>query len=152
MAPALALYEPDMPGNLGAAMRLGACLDVDLHVIEPCGFPLDDRRLRRAAMDYAGKARMLRHASFAAFEEERKGRLVLLTTRASEPYHLFRFRPGDVLLLGRESSGVPEAIHAAADSRLRIPMAQNIRSINMVNAASMVLGEALRQLDAFPPA
>lgn len=146
----LALYEPDIPQNLGAFIRLSACLAVPLHVIEPCGFPVDDRRIRRAAMDYFDLARPVRHASWAAFRRDRPaGRLVLLTTRGAETFPGVAFRPDDILLLGRESAGVPEEVHAAADVRLRIPLQKGARSLNVALAAAMVLSEALRQTAGF---
>ena len=145
----LAMYEPDMPGNLGAAMRLCACLDLPLHVIEPAGFPLRDERLRRAAMDYAGRARLARHADFPSFRAACPGRLVVLTTRGQFTHVGFRFGEGDILLLGRESSGLPDHIRQCADATVRIPMKAGERSLNVVNAASMVVGEALRQLGRF---
>ncbi|HEX7968409.1 MAG TPA: tRNA (cytidine(34)-2'-O)-methyltransferase [Stellaceae bacterium] len=146
----LALYEPDIPQNAGALLRLGACLGVPVDIIEPCGFVLSDRRLRRAGMDYLGTADLTRHESWASFLAQRRGRLVLLTTRASLPYHRFAFGADDTLLLGRETEGVPDAVHQAADARLRIPMRQGLRSLNVALAAAMVLGEALRQTEAFP--
>ena len=146
----LALYEPDIPQNAGALLRLGAGLGVPVDIIEPCGFVLSDRRLKRAGMDYLGAADLTRHESWASFLAQRRGRLVLLTTRASLPYHRFAFGAGDTLLLGRETAGVPDAVHRAADARLRIPMRQGLRSLNVALAAAMVLGEALRQTDAFP--
>jgi tRNA (cytidine/uridine-2'-O-)-methyltransferase len=131
---------------------LAACLGVGLDVIEPCGFPLSDRALKRAAMDYAGQADIARHDSWAAFRAARAGeRLVLFTTRAAEPLHGFAFRPGDVLLFGRESAGVPDEVHAAADARLLIPIRPQTRSLNVVTAAAVALGEALRQTGGFPP-
>ena len=144
----LALFQPDIPQNLGATLRLGACLGVPVDVIEPCGFPLSDRAARRAAMDYAEMAEIVRHASWARFREapERsQGRLLLFTTQGAEPFHKFRYQPGDVLLFGRESAGVPPEVHAAADARLFIPLVAGARSLNVVNAAAMALGEALRQ-------
>lgn len=146
----LALYEPDIPQNAGALLRLGACLGVAVDIIEPAGFLLSDRRLKRAGMDYVGAAELVRHASWASFRAGCRGRLVLLTTRATLAYHHFAFRADDVLLLGRESAGVPEAVHQAADARLRIPLRPGLRSINVSLAAAMVLGEALRQTDQFP--
>lgn len=149
----LALFQPDIPQNLGAALRLGACLGVPLDVIEPCGFPLSDRAVRRAAMDYAETAEIVRHASWARFLEapaRRQGRLLLFTTRGAEPFHRFEYRPGDVLLFGRESAGVPAEVHEAADARLYIPLVPGARSLNVVNAAAMALAEALRQTDGFP--
>lgn len=152
----LALFQPDIPQNLGAALRLGACLGVPVDVIEPCGFPLSDRAVRRAAMDYAEKAEVVRHASWVRFLESgvrTAGRLVLFTTRGAEPFHSFVFRPDDILLFGRESAGVPSEVHDAADARLYIPLVPGARSLNVVNAAAMALGEALRQTGGFaaPP-
>jgi tRNA (cytidine/uridine-2'-O-)-methyltransferase len=147
----LALFEPDIPQNAGALLRLGACWGVAVDIIEPCGFLLDDRRLRRAGMDYREAASLHRHASWAAFLAGRAaGRLLLLTTKASLPYHRFAFRPDDTLLLGRESAGVPEHVHRTADARLRIPLRPGMRSLNVALAAAIVLGEALRQTEGFP--
>lgn len=146
----LALFEPDIPQNTGAILRLAACFGVPVDIIEPCGFLMDDRRLRRAGMDYLAGVDLERHRSWEAFHAARRDdRLVLLTTRAPLVYTEFRFRPGDVLLLGRESAGVPEPVHAAADSRLRIPLVPGRRSLNVALAAAMVLGEALRQTAGF---
>jgi tRNA (cytidine/uridine-2'-O-)-methyltransferase len=148
----LALFQPDIPQNLGAALRLGACLDVAIDVIEPCGFPLSDRAVARAALDYAARAEVKRHPGWARFLEDRAGagRLVLFTTRGAAPYQSFAFAPDDVLLFGRESAGVPPEVHEAADARLFIPLASSARSLNVVVAAAMALGEALRQTNAFP--
>lgn len=149
----LALFEPDIPQNAGALLRLGACLGVAVDIIEPCGFVLDDRRLRRAGMDYLDRVEMVRHRSWPAFAQARAGRpgrLVLLSTAGSVAYHAFAFAPDDILLVGRESAGVPDAVHAAADARIRVPMARGLRSINVAQAAAMVLGEALRQTRQFP--
>jgi tRNA (cytidine/uridine-2'-O-)-methyltransferase len=155
----LALFEPDIPQNAGSLLRLGACLGIGVDIIEPCGFLLTDRAFRRAGMDYLDLAQMRRHASWARFLAERepparesgpKGRLVLLTTRAAEPYTGFTFRPDDILLLGRESAGVPDEVHAAADARLVVPMQRQARALNVTQAAAMVLGEALRQTGQFP--
>ncbi len=147
----IALFEPDIPPNLGTILRLGACLDVPVHVIEPCGFPFSVQAVRRSAMDYLEHAAIHRHESWASFTAERPaGRLVLLTTKAAIPYTAFRFAPDDILLLGRESRGAPDHVHAAADARLVIPIRASLRSINVATAAAMVLGEALRQLDGFP--
>jgi tRNA (cytidine/uridine-2'-O-)-methyltransferase len=151
MSLGLALYQPDIPQNAGAILRLSACFGVDLHIVEPCGFVLDDRRMRRAGMDYAELARMRRHASWERFCEDRPGgRLVLLTTRGDRLLPDMRFEADDILLFGRESAGVPDEVHDAADVRLCIPMLEGRRSINVANAAAMVLGEALRQTDGFP--
>lgn len=147
----LALFEPDIPQNTGAILRLAACMGVTLHVIEPCGFVLDDRRMRRAGMDYLELAALVRHDSWQAFLAARPfGRLVLLTTAAENTYAGHAYRHGDCLLFGRESAGVPQDVHDVADIRLRIPMLAGLRSINVANAAAMVLGEALRQTDGFP--
>jgi tRNA (cytidine/uridine-2'-O-)-methyltransferase len=151
----LALFQPDIPQNLGGAMRLCACMAATLEIIEPCGFPLSDRLVRRAALDYAGLASIIRHDSwdrFLAADARREGRLVLFTTRAARRFTDFAFAAGDTLLFGRESAGAPEAVHAAADARLVIPLAAGARSLNVVAAAAMALGEALRQTSSFPAA
>jgi tRNA (cytidine/uridine-2'-O-)-methyltransferase len=146
----LALFEPDIPQNCGAILRLAACLGVPADIIEPCGFLWDDRRLRRAGVDYLARAEVTRHESWAAFERARRGRLLLLTTGARQGYLDMRFEAGDTLLFGRESAGVPDDVHRAADRRLRIPLRPGERSLNVALAAAMVLGEALRQTDGFP--
>jgi len=146
----LVLYEPDIPQNTGALLRLAACLDLPVDIIEPCGFFLDDKRLRRAGMDYLEHVAVTRHNSWPAYRGAAAGRLVLLTTAADDRYVDFRFRPEDNLMVGRESAGVPDAVHAAADVRLRLPMRPGLRSINVALAAAMVLGEALRQTNLFP--
>lgn len=144
----LALFEPERPHNFGSMMRLAACFGVTLDLVEPAGFPLDDRRIRQSALDYGGVARWVRHVDFAAFDRlllaERR-RLVLLSTRASALYHRVEFKPDDVLMLGRESSGVPPEVHARADLRVRVPLGPGRRSLNVVTAAAIVLAEALRQ-------
>ena len=146
----LALYQPDIPQNTGSLMRLCACLGVAMEIIEPCGFLFSDRNFRRAGMDYRAGVQLTRHESWATFEAGRQGRLVLLTTKASQPYADFAFTPDDTILMGRESEGVPETVHKAADARLLIPMRPGMRSLNMAQAAAMVLGEALRQTGSFP--
>lgn len=147
----LALFEPDIPQNTGALLRLGACLGVAIDIIEPCGFLWSDAKLRRAGMDYLDQATIVRHQSWAAFEAARAGgRLVLLTTKAATPYLDFAFAGTDVLLLGRESAGVPSEVHAAADARLFIPMQAGRRSLNVAMAGAIVLSEALRQTGTFP--
>ena len=147
----LVLFEPDIPQNTGTMMRLAACFGVGLDLIEPCGFVLDDRRLRRAAMDYTESLDFVRHSSWRAFQESAApGRLVLLTTRASVPYSRFAFRPYDRLMLGRESAGVPEPVFEAADARIVIPLRPPARSLNVALAAAMALGEALRQTGGLP--
>jgi tRNA (cytidine/uridine-2'-O-)-methyltransferase len=148
----LVLFQPDIPQNAGTLFRLAACLGVPLDVIEPCGFVLGDRQLRRAGMDYLDRLDMRRHASWEAYQEGRvgrPGRLVLLTTKAETSYTAFRFTPDDALMLGRESAGVPDAVHAAADARIKVPMVEGLRSLNVAVAGAMVLGEALRQTGAF---
>ena len=147
----LALYQPDIPQNAGAMLRLGACLGVAIDIIEPCGFVLDDRRLKRVAMDYQALAEIARHASWEAYLANRdSGRLVLLSTKAVLPYHRFAFAASDTLLLGRESAGVPPEVAARADASLRIPLAPSARSLNVALAAALVLGEALRQTGLLP--
>lgn len=147
----LVLFQPDIPQNVGACMRLAACLGVPLDIIEPCGFLLDDRRLRRAVMDYAALLDWRRHTSWQAYREaEQTGRLVLLTTRATVSHVGFAFAPDDRLLVGRESGGVPEDVHDAAAARLRVPMRAGARSLNMAMTAALVLGEALRQTGGYP--
>jgi tRNA (cytidine/uridine-2'-O-)-methyltransferase len=149
----LALFQPDIPQNLGAALRLGACLTTPVEVIEPCGFPLSDAGVRRAAMDYGALADLTRHAGWTDFldaPQRREGRLILFTTRGAAPLHGFAFRPGDTLLFGRESSGAPEEVHAAADERLFIPLAPGARSLNLTVSAAIALSEALRQTNGFP--
>jgi len=146
----IALYEPDIPQNLGAFIRLSAGLAVPLDIIEPCGFPLDDKRIRRAAMDYYDLAALVRYASWAAFCRDRTpGRLVLLTTKGARTFPDVVFEPTDTLLLGRESAGVPDEVHAAAALGLRVPLQKGARSLNVALAASMVLSEALRQTSGF---
>ncbi|MCA8929380.1 MAG: tRNA (cytidine(34)-2'-O)-methyltransferase [Alphaproteobacteria bacterium] len=148
----LALYQPDIPQNTGAILRLAACLDVGVDVIEPCGFVWDDRRLRRAGMDYLAGVDLVRHASWPRFLEARPpGRLVLLSTSATLRHTDAAFRPDDTLLLGRESAGVPPDVHHRADLAIRIPLRATARSLNVALAAALVLGEALRQTDGFPP-
>ena len=146
----LALFEPDSPQNLGAFIRLSACLKVPLDVIEPCGFPLDDKRIRRAAMDYYRLASIARHASWAAFKRDRPvGRLVLLTTKGATRLSAVAFRSDDILLFGRESAGVPDEVHRTADLRLRVPLQSGARSLNVALTAAMVVSEALRQTSGF---
>ncbi len=145
----LVLYQPDIPQNTGTMLRTCACLGVDAAIIEPAGFPVTDRHFRRSGMDYLDQVTIERHASWDHFEEWRRaqgGRLVILSTKASEIYTDFVFQPGDILLMGRESAGVPDAVHEAADARIIIPMAAGLRSLNVAVAAAMVLGEALRQI------
>ena len=146
----LALFEPDIPQNAAALSRLAACLDLPIDVIEPCGFLFSDAGFRRAGLDYVERAEIKRHSSWASFRAALPGRLVLLTTRAPVTYIEFAFAPADTLLLGRESAGVPEYVHEAVDARVRIPLKPGLRSLNVAQAGAMAVGEALRQLKAFP--
>jgi tRNA (cytidine/uridine-2'-O-)-methyltransferase len=144
----LALYQPDIAANTGAMLRTCACFGADAAIIEPAGFVFSDRKFRRAGMDYLDALRLDRHISMAAFEAWRAGekrRLALLTTRGDVDLWEFRFAPGDVLMVGRESAGVPEAVHAAADARVRIPIRAALRSLNVGVAAGIALAEATRQ-------
>jgi tRNA (cytidine/uridine-2'-O-)-methyltransferase len=145
----IALFEPDIPQNAGTILRLAACLGVEAHIIEPAGFPTSDRAFRRAGMDYLDHVSITRHTSFPAFEAWRASvgaRLILFTTRAGTSYLDHAFRRGDVLLFGRESAGVPDKVHSAADARLVIPIRDGLRSLNVAMAAAMAVGEALRQI------
>ncbi len=149
MALRLALYEPDIPQNTGTLLRLGACLNLPVDIIEPCGFPVSEPALKRAAMDYAELVDLRRHDSWAhfwQFQTENLRRTVLLTTKAEKPYTSFEFGADDTLLLGRESAGVPEVVHAQVDARVKIVMAAQARSLNVALAGAMVAGEAVRQL------
>lgn len=152
----LALFQPDIPQNTGTLLRLGACLDLALDIIEPCGFIFNEKAMRRAGMDYLEQVSYRRHTSwqeFLAFRQmhpDEYGRIVLMTTHASYPYTDFHFEKNDIILMGRESAGVPEEVHHTADARLLIPMNPNARSINMAVSAAMVIGEALRQTNLFP--
>ena len=152
----LALFQPDIPQNTGTLLRLGACLDVELDIIEPCGFIFSEQTLKRAGMDYLHLVKYRRHHSWEHFLQyraehpEEYGRIVLLTTHATEPYYHFEFQPNDIILMGRESAGVPEEVHQTVDARLLIPMNANARSINVAVSAVMVVGECLRQTKMFP--
>jgi tRNA (cytidine/uridine-2'-O-)-methyltransferase len=145
----IALYQPDIPQNTGTILRLAACLGVEAHLIEPAGFPTSDRAFRRAGMDYLDRVSLVRHASWEAFESRRRAqglRLVLFTTRAAVSYLDHAYEPRDILLFGRESSGVPDEVHAAAEVRLKVPMRPDMRSLNVAMTCAMAVGEALRQL------
>lgn len=149
----LALYQPDIPQNTGTLLRLAACMDIGVDIIEPCGFVLDDKRMRRAGMDYLHRVDLVRHNSWDAFaqaKQEKGGRLILLSTKAAHVYTDFTYQPDDTLLVGRESEGVPENVHNHADERLIIPMQEGMRSLNVAISAAMVLGEGLRQTGGFP--
>ncbi len=150
----IALYQPDIAQNLGAAMRLSACFGVSLEIIEPCGFPLTSKALRRTAMDYGQPKSLIRHTSWEAFiqsEQTAQNRLVLLTTKAAQPITDFVFAKNDTLLFGRESAGVPEHVHGQASARVYIPLSGNARSFNLVSSASIALFEALRQTGGLCP-
>jgi tRNA (cytidine/uridine-2'-O-)-methyltransferase len=149
----IALFQPDIAGNVGTTLRTAACFGVPAHIIEPCGFPFSDGALKRAGMDYATRANVRRHADWSGFQQwssEVGARLVLLTTAGATPLPAFGFEPGDVLLLGAESSGVPPYVHDAATARVAIPMREGFRSLNVAVAAGIALAEALRQTKGFP--
>ncbi len=144
----LALYQPDIPGNTGTILRLAACLGFAVDIIEPAGFDISDRNLKRAGMDYIAAAALTRHVNWDRFEDWRKAtgrRLVLASTKSSDRYTDFAFRDDDILLFGRESAGVPDHVHAAADARILVPMVKGQRSINVAVSAAMIVGEAMRQ-------
>ena len=149
----IALYEPDIPQNTGTILRLAACLGVEAHIVEPAGFPTSDRAFRRAGMDYLDRVSIVRHASWTVFDTWRRSeglRLILFTTAATVSYLDHRYQPGDILTFGRESAGVPDAVHRAADARLLVPMRPGLRSINVAMVAAMALGEAMRQTKGLP--
>ena len=149
----LALYQPDIPQNAGTILRLCACLGVTAHIIEPTGFPASDRAFRRAGMDYLDQVEIIRHIGWQDFEAFRRSeslRLVLASTKAATRYTEFAYAKNDIVLLGRESAGVPDDVHNAVDARIIIPMRESLRSINVAVTAAMIMGEALRQLDACP--
>ena len=146
----LALYQPDIPQNTGAAIRLCACLGIGLDIIEPCGFLWDKRKIRNSALDYFDKAEIKRHISWSHFiknrRDEEKRRIILMTTKAATSYTEFEFIANDIILAGRESSGVPASVHEECDARITIPIQQGMRSMNVINASAMIMGEALRQI------
>ena len=151
--PRLALFQPDIPQNAGTMLRMAACLGVPVEIVEPAGFDVSDRNLRRAGLDYLGSVTINRHASWRAFEDWRRSegrRLVVATTKAAVRHLDFAFGPEDVILVGRESAGVPDEVHEAADARVVVPMQEGLRSLNVAVAAAMILGEALRQTGTFP--
>jgi tRNA (cytidine/uridine-2'-O-)-methyltransferase len=151
--PRLAIYQPDIPQNTGTMLRLAACLGVPVEIIEPAAFDVSDRNLRRSGMDYLNHATIARHISWSRFEAWRRengGRLVLATTKGATPYTSFAFAASDIVLVGRESAGVPDEVHAAADARILVPMQPGMRSLNVAVSAAMILGEALRQTGTFP--
>ncbi len=146
----IALFQPDLPPNVGTLVRMGACLGLPVDIIRPCGFPLGREALRRSAMDYLEHAEIHLHDDWAAFQRDVPGRRVLLTTKASAPYTEVAYQTDDVLVVGQESVGAPDFVHAAAALRVRIPMQPGIRSLNVALAAAMVAGEALRQTGLYP--
>ena len=144
----IALYQPDIPGNTGTILRLAACLGLGVDIIEPAGFDISDRNLKRSGMDYLANVELARHVNWQQFDDWRRSeirRLVLASTKAAQPYVDFQFQPGDILLFGRESAGVPDLVHETADARILIPMREGQRSINVAMSAAMISGEALRQ-------
>ena len=145
----IALYQPDIPQNTGTILRLCACLNVEAHIIEPAGFPVSDRHFRRSGMDYLDQVAIVRHDSWTKFEEWRSQagcRLIIYSTKAARPYLDYPYGADDILLFGRESAGVPDEVHKAADERLVIPIAPGMRSLNVAMSVAMALGEALRQV------
>ena len=146
----IALFEPEIAGNVGAVMRLGACMGVAIDLIEPMGFAWDDKRVRRTAMDYIDHVDVTRHPSFDAFRQTTPGRLLLFTTRGDNSPYEFAFEPDDILLFGKESGGVPADVASASDAKLRLPIRAGVRSFNLATAAAIALGEALRQTDGLP--
>ena len=146
----LCLYQPEIAGNVGAVMRLGACMGVAVDLIEPLGFAWDDKRVRRTAMDYIDHVEVTRHAGFSDFRNAVAGRLILLTTKAAGNLHDFAFEPTDILLFGQESAGVPPEVATACDARVRIPIRREVRSLNLATSAAIALGEALRQTQGLP--
>ena len=150
--PDIALYQPDIPQNTGTILRLAACLNVTVHIIEPCGFKFNSQSLRRAGLDYIERTKIQKHQDWKSFDlwnQSSNQRLLLLTTKSSENYTKFTYQENDILLMGRESAGVPESIHNRVDAKLKIPMVSGERSINVAIATGMVLGESLRQTNQF---
>ena len=142
----IALYKPDIPQNTAAIIRLSACFDLKVHIIEPCGFNINDTRFKRVVMDYLGLAKIFRYENYENFiKKNRKSRIILMTTKATKLYHKFKFTRNDIILFGRESSGVPENLHKNIKNRLRIPIKKNARSLNIAVAVAIVVSEALRQ-------
>ena len=142
----IVLYKPDIPQNTAAIIRLGACLSLNIHLIEPCGFNLNDRRFKRVVMDYASLSKIVSHNSFEAFKKKyKKSRIVLMTTKAKKLYHKFKFKKNDMLLFGKESAGVPEEIHKILKNKIKIPMNKKTRSLNVAMSVAIVASEALRQ-------
>ena len=146
----IVLYKPDIPQNTAAIIRLGACLNLNIHLIEPCGFNLNDSRFKRVVMDYMGLCKVVRHEDFKSFlKKNKKSRIVLMTTKAKKLYHTFKFKKNDMLLFGRESAGVPEEIHKMLKNKIKIPMNKKTRSLNVAMSVAIVAAEALRQNNLF---
>ena len=146
----IALYEPDIPQNTGNIFRLGACLGVDVDIIEPTGFIFDDKKFKRSAMDYINHLNYKRHLDWNHFHKwvrDNQFRLILMTTKSNKSYYDFKFQPSDILLFGRESAGVPNDVHDVVDHRLTIPMKNEVRSINLSSSVALVIGEGLRQIN-----
>ena len=142
----IVLYKPDIPQNTAAIIRLGACLNLNIHLIEPCGFNLNDDRFKRVVMDYVGLSKIIRHSGFESFlKKYKKSRIVLMTTKAKKLYHKFKFKKNDMLLFGKESAGVPEEIHKILKNKIKIPMNKKTRSLNVAISVAIVAAEALRQ-------
>jgi tRNA (cytidine/uridine-2'-O-)-methyltransferase len=146
----LCLYQPEIAGNVGAVMRLGACFGVPIDLIEPMGFEWDDKRVRRTAMDYIDHVEVIRHSNFQAFRRTVTGRLILFTTKGERSLYDFHFQPDDILMFGKESGGVPAEVFTASDAALRIPIRPEVRSFNLATSAALALGEALRQIQGLP--
>ena len=146
----IALYKPDIPQNTAAIIRLGACLDLKIHIIEPCGFSLNDSRFKRVVMDYIGLSKILRYRDYDMFvKKNKKSRIILMTTKAKKFYHNFKFKKNDILLFGRESAGVPESLHKSIKNKLKVPMTKKARSFNVAITVAIVASESLRQNNFF---
>jgi|TARA_B000000437_G_C11502122_1_gene247496 tRNA (cytidine/uridine-2'-O-)-methyltransferase len=146
----IALYKPDIPQNTAAIIRLSACLDLKLHIIEPCGFNLNDSRFKRVVMDYIGFSKIFRYEDYDIFlKKNSKSRIILMTTKAKKSYHKFKFKKDDMLLFGRESAGVPEYLHSTIKNKLKVPMNKKTRSLNVAMTVAIVTSEALKQLNFF---
>ena len=146
----IVLYKPDIPQNTASIVRLGACLDLKIHIIEPCGFNLDDKRFKRVVMDYLGLSRIFRYQNYDSFLKiNKKNRMVLMTTKAKKLYYKFKFKKNDMLLFGRESAGVPKIIHKSITNKIKVPMSKKTRSLNVAMAVAIISSEALRQNNLF---
>ncbi len=146
----IALFQPEIPGNVGAVLRLSACLVVGVDIIDPCGFPFSDKKLKRAGMDYIDEVELVRHFDWETFKEAARGRIILLSSKAEVRLTDFAFHPSDILLMGQESAGVPDSVRNACDAKVRIPLNPNVRSLNVSVAAGIALAEALRQTGQLP--